>query len=489
MSFRTLFFVLSLALPAAISSFANIAPTYRAGLIETGQLGDIGSSKTVNTRTAEVSGSSDPLLPFQKRMFDLIGMNRLWAARGTSISHIRGARVFFVGTGVDASHSDLVGRVDCAQSQTFIEGGGNPCVDDLRHDTGVATVGFANGEDGVGMRGIAWNTTLISLKVMTTKLNQFGQSVKEASPDAIIKAFRLIGERADADPGQMFIVVAAFTYDGVDPVLLEILKELERKGNVYVVASSDNIRGLNSKAQPALPCSASTMSNIDCVASLNANGELAPWSSYGDPITQTGYGDNIVAGYPDDWYGNFVGNSGCVPQVAALASLVWGYAYERGVNLSAAELKMLMQRGASFAPGLISALYLSEVLHPHTLDAYRLFEVVDLYLEGKLEPIAEVTLKVTSVKSGDFGVATDLRVGDRYAIAGQGFGEDYALFLNGVRIPFTYSGDLAEFTLGPEAYFFTQRGGNNVLYFSRVDNEGRVCPFSVLKVLSGFQIR
>lgn len=488
MSLRLFFATLCLGFGTATHSFAQMVPPERAELVSVGgQWGDMKPSKTVNMRAGEVVGSLDPLLPLQRRMFDQIGVSRLLQKRGPAIFRTRGATTIIVGSGVDGNHQDLVGRVDCSRSETFIEGGGNPCVDDLRHDTGVATIGFANGEDGVGMRGIAWNTPLISFKVMTTKLNQFGQPVKEASRDAIIRAFRRIDELADTK--EMIIVITAFTYDGVDPVLLEILKDLEKKGNVYIVASSDNIRGLNLKAQPALPCSASTLSNVDCVASLNANGELALWSSYGDPITQTGYCDNVPAGYPGDWYGNFLGNSGCVPQVAALASLVWGYAKERGVTLSSAELKMLMQRGASFAPGLISALYLSEVFHPHTLDAERLFQVVDLYLAGELEPIAEGGLKVSSVKSGDFGVVADLKVGERYAIAGQGFGESYALFLNGVRIPFTYSGELAEFTLGPEAYFFTSRGGNNVLYFAKVDREGRVCPFSVIKVLSGFQIR
>lgn len=486
MSLRLFFATLCIVFCTNTTSFSQMVPPERVGLIETGQLGDMVSSKKVYARAGEVSGSLDPLLPLQGRMFDLIGMTRLWERRGTAISRVRGATTIIVGSGIDSTHQDLVGRVDCARSETFIEGGGNPCVDDLPHDTATSTIGFANGEDGKGMRGIAWNTTLISLKVMTAKLNEFGRLVRVISPDAVIRAFRRIHELAET--GETLIVVAAFVYDGVDPVLDEILKGLERKGNVYIVASSDNIRGLNSKAQPALPCSASTLSNVDCVASRNANGELALWSSFGDAITQTGYCDNIVAGYPGDWYGNFIGNSGCVPQVAALASLVWGYAYERGVTLSAAELKMLMQRGASFSPGLLSALYLSEVLHPHTLDAERLFEVVDMYLAGELEPLAEGTLKVSSVKSGDFGVATDLKVRERYAIAGRGFGEEYALFLNGVRIPYTFSGDIAEFELGEEASFFTSRGGNNVLYFAKLDEKGRVCPSLVTKVLSGFQI-
>ena len=486
MSLR-LFFAISLTLSASISSFSQMVPPERAGLIETGQLGDMGSSKTIDTRAAEVVGSLDPLLPWQEEVFDRTGMTRLWQKRGTAISRIRGAKVVIMGTGVDASHPDLMGRVDCAASQTFIEGGGDPCRDEWGHDTAVATIGFANGEDGIGMRGFAWNTRILSYKVMTTELNEFGQARLKVSPDALIRASRQIRELADSE--EAVIVITAFVYNSTDPVLMEVFEDLKNKGNVYVVASSDNIRFLNSETQPGLPCFASTLSNVDCTASLTIKGELAGWSSYGKRISQTGRCDNIVAGYPGGRYGNFLGNSGCAPQVAALASLVWGYAKERGVTLFAAELKMLMQRGATFAPGLISAIVQYEVANPHTLDAERLFEVVDMYIAGGLEPLAEGALRVSGVKSGDFGVVTELKVGEHYAIAGQGFGEEYALFINGVRVSHIYSGDIAEFTLGPEAYFFTQRGGNNVLYFTQVDREGRVCPFSVTKVLSGFQIR
>jgi hypothetical protein len=440
-------------------------------------------------RSGEVVGSSDPLLPWQQEMFDKTGVTRLLEQRGPGILRTRGATVIVMGTGVDASHPDLAGRVDCSASETFIEGGENPCQDEWGHDTGVATIGFANGGDGIGMVGFAGNTRIVSLKVMTTGLNEFGRPVPKTSLDAIIKAFRRVKELAETE--EAVVVIAAFSIDGVDQTLRGIFAELEEQGKVYVVSSTDNIRFLNSETQPGLPCAASTMSNVSCVASLTMDGELAGWSAYGKRITDTGRSGSggVIAGYPGGRYGYFLGNSGSAPQVSALASLVWGYAKERRRVLSASELKMLMQRGANFAPGLVSFIPQYEVQNPHTLDAERLFEVVDQYLEGKLEPLAEVTLKVSGVKSSDFGVATDLKVGEHYAIAGQGFGEDYALFLNGVRVPYTFSGELAEFTLGPEAYFFTSRGGNNVLYFAKVDREGRVCPFSVIKVLSGFQIR
>lgn len=485
MSLRALFFALSLTLSATIPSFSQmVPPEQRAGLIETGQLGDIGSSKT-QVRAGEVSGSSDPLLPWQEEMFDKTGMTRLWQERGTAISRIRGAAVVVVGTGINAGHPDLAGRVDCARSETFIEGGGDPCVDEYGHDTGVTTIGFANGEDGIGMRGFAWNTRIISYKVMTTELNEFGQQRLKTSLDAIIKAFKRVKQLAETE--EAVVVIAAFSIDGVDTTLRAFFDELESQGNVYVVSATDNIRFLNSETQPGLPCSASKLSNVDCVATLTMDGGLAGWSAYGKRITQTGRA-GVIAGYPGGRYGNLIGNSGSVPQVAALASLVWGYAKERGVTFSAAELKMLMQRGASFAPGLVSAIVQYEVATPHTLDAYRLFEVVDLYLEGKLQALTEGTLRVSGVKSGEFGVATDLKVRERYTIAGQGFSEGYLLLLNGMPISFTYSGELAEFRLPEAASFFAIRGGDNVLYFARVDG-GRVCPFSVTKVLSGFSIR
>ncbi len=487
MSFR-LFFAMYLVF-GTTSSFSQMVPPERAELVSIGgQWGDVLPPKT-EVRAVEVLGSSDPLLPWQEELFQKTGYARLLEQRGAGFSHIRGAAVVVMGTGVDANHPDLVGRVDCAVSETFIEGGGDPCVDEYGHDTAVATIGFANGGDGIGMKGFANNTRIISLKVMTTGINEFGRTVLKTSLDAIIKAFRRVGELALTE--EAVIVIAAFSIDGVDPTLRGLFAELEKQDRVYVVSSTDNIRFLNSETQPGLPCSASTLSNVDCVATLTMDGGLAPWSAYGKRITQTGRAasSGVIAGYPGGRYGNFLGNSGSAPQVAALASLVWGYAYGRGRNLTAAELKMLMQRGASFSPGLVSAIVQYEVATPHTLDAYRLFEVVDLYLEGKLQALTEGTLRVSGVKSGEFGVATDLKVRERYTIVGQGFSEGYLLLLNGMPIRFSYSGEIAEFELPEAASFFSLRGGDNVLYFARVDEEGRACPFSVTKVLSGFQIR
>lgn len=478
--FSRVFSALSLFV-ATISSFGQDA---RVRLID-GQWRDIEPSKTV-TRFAGGEGLRDPLFSRQEEMFQKTGMLRLWSERGTSISRIRGAPVVIMDTGVEASHPDLAGRLDCAASQTFIEGGGDPCRDEWGHGTAVASIGFANGEDRVGMRGFAWNSPLISYKVMVSETNEFGQARLRISLDAIIKAFRALKEVAEVEG--MVIVVTSFSIDGVDPVLNGLLKELEEQGRVLIVAATDNVV-LDSETLPGLPCAASVRSNVLCVASLTMQGNLAAWSAYGKRVNHTARCESIVASYPGPRYGTFTGNSGCAPQIVALASLLFGYTEERGVLLAASTLKDLLLKGGVFAPGLVSAIRQQEILYPITLDAYKLFDLVDEFLAygEALKFLTNETVKVSGVTNGTSPVTSELKVGLHYRVAAEGFRGEQVLFLNGVRIEAVFASDSAEFILGPEASFFGG-GYNNVLYLAR-ESGGEVDPFSVVKVLSGFQIR
>jgi hypothetical protein len=204
-------------------------------LIE-GEWRDITPSKTENNRLA----GEENLFRYQREMFEKTGMLRAWDRFGLSISRLQMPLVVYIDTGIEANHPELTGLVDCELSQTFIEGGGNPCVDEHGHGTAVASVGHS----GDKMRGFT-RCKIISFKVMVPGKNQFGQTYLRTSLDAVIAAFRRVKELGELYP--LIIVNTSFSIDGVDPVLNALMKELEEQRRAFIVAATDNVV-LNSSA-------------------------------------------------------------------------------------------------------------------------------------------------------------------------------------------------------------------------------------------------
>src|SRR3989344_2396931 len=354
--------MLLVLLCATISSFAKTA---EVRLIE-GQWRDIVPSKTETKSAIEEGG----LFRYQREMFEKTGMLRAWDRFGIGISSLQMPLVVYIDTGIDASHPEFADLVDCGLSENFIEGGGNPCVDEYGHGTAVASIGHA----GDKMRGFA-RGKIVSFKVMVPDKNQFGQPYLRTSLPAVIAAFRRVKELGDMFP--LVIVNTSFSIDGVDPILNALMAELEEQGRVLKVARADN-RVLDSESLPGLPCASSPRTNVFCVASLTMKGNLASWSAYGNRINYSGRCDNIVASYPGPRYGMFTGNSGCAPQISAVSAMVAGYVVTTyGRELKASELKILMFRGAVFAPGLVSTIRQQEIFFPITLDVERLLVVAD----------------------------------------------------------------------------------------------------------------
>lgn len=474
-TFARMLVILLFACATAISVFGQ---TVR--LIE-GEWRDITPSKT-GTKSAE----EESLFRYQREMFDRTGMLRAWDRFGLSISRLEMPLVVYIDTGIDANHPELAGLVDCELSETFIEGGGNPCVDEWGHGTAVASVGHA----GDKMRGFS-RGRIISFKVMVPGKNAFGQPYLRTSLDAVIAAFRRVKELGETFP--LIIVNTSFSIDGVDPMLNALMKELEEQGRAFIVAATDNVV-LDSERLPGLPCAASPRTNVFCVGSLTMKGNLASWSAYGNRINHSGRCDNIVASYPGPRYGMFTGNSGCAPQVSAVSAMVVGYVLTTyGRQLDASELKNLMFRGAAFAPGLVSTLRQQEILFPITLDVERLLVVADKIFSAKdptirplsvLKPMSAESLKDTEGK-------TLLEISPKtYQVRGSGFEEGMvAVFLNGLSVEARVISETElEIKLGHEITFFTSTGGN-VLYLLRLDEDGEVDPYSLVRILSGFNIR
>ncbi|MFM8788927.1 MAG: S8 family serine peptidase, partial [Chthoniobacterales bacterium] len=73
--------------------------------------------------------------------------------------------VAVVDSGVQANHPDLVGRV--LAGYDFVNNDSDPA-DDNGHGTAVAGVAAAQGNDGIGVAGAAWNVAILPVKTMNS---------------------------------------------------------------------------------------------------------------------------------------------------------------------------------------------------------------------------------------------------------------------------------------------------------------------------------
>lgn len=69
-----------------------------------------------------------------------------------------------VDSGIDSSHIDLWGQTSYTYSESFVNNDSDPLSDDIGHGTAIAGV-IAAGNNGIGLKGIAYKATLSSLKI------------------------------------------------------------------------------------------------------------------------------------------------------------------------------------------------------------------------------------------------------------------------------------------------------------------------------------
>lgn len=252
-----------------------------------------------------------------------------------------GAVVAVIDTGIDLTHPDLDdnlwsnpgeiagngldddgnGHVDDVNGYDFVNEDADP-TDDHSHGTHVAGTIAAEGGNGEGIAGVAWNARLMAVKVFdsTGFANEFDmiQAIEYAALEGadisnhswasyefsqgIHDAIRLAGEQ-----GQLFVAAA---------------------GN----ESNDN------DAVPDYPASFD-LDNVVSVAATTASDTLAWFSNFGATTVDLGApGEGIYSTLPGNRYGYQDGTSMATPHVSGTAALL----LSRNPDLSAEELKSIL---------------------------------------------------------------------------------------------------------------------------------------------------
>jgi hypothetical protein len=205
--------------------------------------------------------------------------------------------VALVDTGVDLDHPDL--KDNLVTGVNLIQPG-QPPRDDNGHGTNVAGVIAAVGNNGKGVAGMLWKTSIMPIKA----LEPSGRGDEDKLGEGI---------RYAVDHGADIVVLSVGLLRN-DSFLQEIVQYAEDHG-VLLIAASGNDEGRNIRYPAAYP-------TVLAVGGIKENNAIAERANYGpelDLVAPWSVFTTAVGGryeYRD-------GTSMAAPQVAAAAAMIW----------------------------------------------------------------------------------------------------------------------------------------------------------------------
>lgn len=195
--------------------------------------------------------------------------------------------VAIIDTGVDRNHPDLQsnmwtnagesgggketngvdddsnGKVDDWRGWDFVDGDNNPS-DLYGHGTHVAGTVGASGNDGQGITGVAWDVSLMSLRVLDAEGSGSTSDVASAIAYAASKGADVIN----------------LSLGGPD-FSLSVSNAISAASNSLVAAAAGNAgQNVDLGTTPSYPCNYE-LANIVCVGATDYNDNLAGYSNYG----------------------------------------------------------------------------------------------------------------------------------------------------------------------------------------------------------------
>jgi thermitase len=203
-------------------------------------------------------------------------------------------------TGVDTNHPDLASKI--VKNINF---SGSPTADDVYgHGTHVAGIAAAITNNGIGVAGLGYTSTIMNVKVLGDNGVGYWSWVAQGIVWAADHGAKIINLSLGGPSGST-TVEGAINYAW-------------SKG-VVVVAAAGNYGN-------SAPCYPAYYTNCIAVAATDSRDRLAGWSDYGGWVDVAAPGVNIVSTYLTSVNGGYrvmSGTSMASPHVAGLAALVF----------------------------------------------------------------------------------------------------------------------------------------------------------------------
>jgi thermitase len=235
-----------------------------------------------------------------------------------------GVIVAIIDEGVDASHQDLRGKI-IENVDAFDGGDGLPNQGDS-HGTNCAGIIAATPNNGIGIAGVAWDTRILSIRVIRTT-----DGVSEYSTETISNGLRLAAEKgAHIISMSMVMSPEIAIRNQIDYALFSGARG--KMGTIVVFPSGDTgVSGVS------FPCSLSSSRPIICVGASNEWDEVKSqtsqdnenfWgSNTGKEVTVVAPGvhvctTDLVVPNAVPYVCDFRGTSAAVPHVAGIAALI-----------------------------------------------------------------------------------------------------------------------------------------------------------------------
>lgn len=251
-----------------------------------------------------------------------------------------GPLIAVIDTGVDYNHPDLVnniwtntgeipgdgidndgnGYVDDVHGYNFAYNNGDP-MDDHSHGTHCSGTIGAEGDNGIGITGVAWNAQIMAVKF----LGKNGGTTENAIESVIYAT------KAGAD-------ICSNSWGG-GPYSNALADAISSYPGLFVAAAGNS--SSNNDVSPHYPSSYDSP-NVLSVASTDSNDHLSYFSCYGEKsVDIAAPGSNIYSTIPGGGYAYKSGTSMATPHVAGVAALIMS----QFPDLTAIEVKDAILKG------------------------------------------------------------------------------------------------------------------------------------------------
>ncbi|HJU55622.1 MAG TPA: FG-GAP-like repeat-containing protein, partial [Pyrinomonadaceae bacterium] len=208
--------------------------------------------------------------------------------------------------------------------KTVFDGSGAyPSDDTDAHGTHVAGTIGAVGNNSIGVVGVNWQSSLMSLKV----LGRDGESGAPSSVMVTVRAYnyaKMMRDRWVSTGGtkgaNIRVLNNSYGGGGRSQAELDAIRALNTSGILFVAAAGNDSR--NDDWNPVYPASYDAP-NVISVAATNPDDSVSYFSNYGKQTVDLGApGDDILSTTPNGTYDRYSGTSMASPHVAGAAALV-----------------------------------------------------------------------------------------------------------------------------------------------------------------------